>query len=146
MCVTVSFRILYTHVYTGIDQSPTKRPSLRESNGKKYDRSDGGEKNTSCVAVLQINGFQNGRETREKNICRKVCARARARVCVRTQLAITTAIKRSTRPARFNVSIAIFTVGIACTPGGHLSTLITHPTTRFEWRKLARFLNNTRGY
>lgn len=140
LCIIVFLFVYYIHTLTDFDRSPIKRPFLREPNGKKYDRSTEGKKH--LVVVLQINGFQNGRETREKNICCKV----RARMCVCTQFAITTAIKRSTRPARFNVSIAIFTVGIACTPGEYLSMPITHPTTRFERRKLTRFLNNTRDY
>lgn len=101
-----------------------------------------GKKHLVCRRVADKRVSKWERNEGKKYLSQGVCAR----VCVRTQLAITTAIKRSTRPARFNVSIAIFIVGIACTPGGHLSTLITHPTTRFEWRKLARFLNNTRGY
>lgn len=121
----------------------------RLSNGRSFENRM--ERNTidrrkkHLVVVLQINEFQNGRETREKKYLLQG-ARARVCMCVCTQFAITTAIKRSTRPARFNVSIAIFTVGIACTPGEYLSMPITHPTTRFERRKLTRFLNNTRDY
>lgn len=67
---------------TDFDRSPIKRPFLRESNGKKYDRSTEGKKH--LVVVLQINGFQNGRKTREKNICCKVRARAYVCVCARS--------------------------------------------------------------
>lgn len=80
LCITVFLFVYYIHTLTDFDRSPIKRPFLRESNGKKYDRSTEGKKH--LVVMLQINGFQNGRETREKNICCKVRARAYAYVYV----------------------------------------------------------------
>lgn len=120
----------------------------RLSNGRSFEwkeiRSiDGGEK-TPCRRVANKRVSKWERNEGKKYLLQG--ARARVCMCVCTQFAITTAIKRSTRPARFNVSIAIFTVGIACTPGEYLSMPITHPTTWFERRKLTRFLNNTRDY
>lgn len=142
-CVSQFLFVYYRHTFTGIDQLPIK-PTIPSRIEWKEIRSIGGGKKTTRRRVADKRVSKWERNEGKKHLSQTT--HARVCMCMCTQLAITTAIKRSTRPARFNVSIAIFTMGIACTPGGHLSTPITHSTTRFEWRKLARFLNNTRSY
>lgn len=126
--------IIYTRLLISIGRLSNDRPFENRMERNTIDRRRGKNTSSPCCRYKRVSKWERneGKKYLSQGARTHVCMC----VCVCTQLAITTAIKRSTRPARFNVSIAIFTVGIACTPGEYLSTPITHPNDTIRMEKV----------